>query len=161
MNTFSEKQRFNQPLIYIVLAMVLFTSLTPLLLLAQQDIDNQHLDFIMIVSMSLPLLIICFLLFVLQLRTQIDRQGIHYGFFPFKNPLKLIPWREIESCEVIQYSPLRDYGGWGYRYGRKGKALNVRGNQGIKITLVGGKNLLIGTQKPQEAQQAIARYFIR
>lgn len=161
MNNFTENQRFNQPFVYIILGMVLLVSASPLFLLSQQNMESEHIDLVMIVFMSLPILIIGFMLFVLQLRTRIDRQGIHYGFYPFKNPLKLIPWREIESCEVIQYSPLRDYGGWGYRYGRKGKALNVRGNQGIKIIFVGGKSLLIGTQKPQEAQQAIARYFIR
>lgn len=50
-------------------------------------------------------------------------------------------------------------GGWGYRINfRQGRALNVKGNKGIKIELLSGKKLLLGTQNPIEAQEAIANF---
>jgi len=161
MNTFTEFQRFNQPLMYVIFVFVLITTLIPIYFVSQEnELQPRETQIIMWTGL-LPVAIFSFLFFVLQLRTQIDKQGIHYGFFPFRRNLKLIPWRDIQSCEVVQYNPLRDYGGWGYRFGRKGKALNIRGNKGIQIEFVGGKKLLIGTQKPQEAQRAIDRFFIR
>ena len=59
-------------------------------------------------------------------------------------------------------SPIQEYGGWGYRtsFGKKkGSAYNVKGDKGIQIELKTGKKLLIGTQKEDEAQQVIGRYF--
>lgn len=50
-----------------------------------------------------------------------------------------------------------DYGGWGFRFGLfgKGRALNVSGNKGIQLVLTDGTRLLIGTNKPDEARQAL------
>lgn len=67
----------------------------------------------------------------------------------------------MEKCYVRTYSPIREYGGWGFRQalGEKGKAYNVKGNKGIQIQLKTGKNILIGTQKEKDAQQVINRNF--
>jgi hypothetical protein len=61
----------------------------------------------------------------------------------------------IVSCEVRTYRPMREYGGWGVKYGRAGKAYNVSGNRGVQLKLTSGKGLLIGSQRPEELAQAI------
>lgn len=43
-----------------------------------------------------------------------------------------------------------EYGGWGVRFGKGGKAFNVSGNRGLKLYLKSGRSLLIGTQKDKE-----------
>ncbi len=50
---------------------------------------------------------------------------------------------------------LREYGGWGVKYGRAGKAYNVSGNRSVQLKLSSGKGLLIGSQRPEELAQAI------
>ncbi|MCQ0110186.1 hypothetical protein JGC31_01235 [Zhouia sp. CL16] len=64
-------------------------------------------------------------------------------------------------CKVIKYNPIKDYGGYGWRIGfrGKGKALNIRGNKGIQIIYKNNKKLLIGTQKPELADKTITTYF--
>lgn len=58
------------------------------------------------------------------------------------------------------YSPIKEYGGWGYRITLKnGKAFNVTGNKGIQLVLKSGKKLLIGTQQESEASLVINRYL--
>ena len=49
-----------------------------------------------------------------------------------------------------KYSPLREFGGWGYRVGPGGKAFNMQGNMGLQLEMMGGEKLLIGTRKPEE-----------
>src|SRR5690606_19532086 len=128
MITFSESHKFNQPWLVGLLIAVILVSAVPVFI-ASEDFKTQwELQLVLAFAIILPLFLAVFFLYFLKLNTKIDLNGIHYGFYPFRRNLKTIPWREIKSCEVIQYSPLMDYGGWGYRYGRKGKALNVRGN---------------------------------
>lgn len=89
------------------------------------------------------------------LHTVVKSDGIHFKFVPFVWKWKHIPKGEIQSVEVIKYSPIGDYGGWGYRFGTKGKALNVKGNMGMKIQAKKYRNLLIGTQHPERLRTAL------
>ncbi|ASV31322.1 hypothetical protein CJ263_14485 [Maribacter cobaltidurans] len=105
-------------------------------------------------------LVILVLVYRIALSTQIDEKGIHFRFFPFQRNNKVILWADMDKCYTRKYSPIGEFGGWGYRgIGRKKKAYNIRGNMGIQVVLKTGKMLLIGTQKPNEAQQTINRYF--
>ncbi len=45
---------------------------------------------------------------------------------------------------------MKEYGGWGIRYGMKGMAYNVSGNRGVQLEFETGKRLLIGSQRPEE-----------
>jgi hypothetical protein len=90
-----------------------------------------------------------------KLTTEVVREGIHYRFFPFHLSTQKIPLVGVKTCEVITYSPLRDYGGWGIRFGSKGKAYNVSGNRGVRLELSNGKRILFGSQKPEELAAAV------
>ena len=65
----------------------------------------------------------------------------------------------LKKYEVQTYRPIRDYGGWGIRYGRGGKAYNVSGNRGVMLELSDGQKLLIGSQKPDDLANAISSAF--
>ena len=66
-------------------------------------------------------------------------------------------WAELEEIYVREYSPISEFGGWGWRFGMGGKAYNISGDQGIQLVFKNGKKLLIGTQKPVEAAEALKR----
>jgi TATA-box binding protein (TBP) (component of TFIID and TFIIIB) len=55
---------------------------------------------------------------------------------------------------------LLEYGGWGIKYGRKGKAYNVSGNRGVQLVFKDGKQLLIGSQRAEELAEAISSIAI-
>jgi hypothetical protein len=97
------------------------------------------------------------LLLLSALRTEVRADGIYVRFAPFHR--RWHGWRfdEIADIEPRQYSPLREYGGWGIRDGRHGRAYNVRGNQGVQLVLRSGRRVLIGTQDPKAMTDAIAR----
>jgi hypothetical protein len=68
-----------------------------------------------------------------------------------------VPFSEIALAEAVEYSPVRDYGGWGIRGSRRRRALNARGNQGVLVTKSDGTTLLVGSQQPRELLAALAR----
>ncbi len=150
--TFKETQRFNQGWIILLLTMIILISLMPILLMFQQP-QSSSTDWRIIALSFGIVLLVCLLILNIKLKTEIDKQGIHYQFGPLTK--KTILWQDIEQCYVRSYSPIREFGGWGIRFGFNGRAFNVKGNQGIQLVLKSGKKILIGTQKSEEAQQII------
>ena len=110
--------------------------------------DAALLIFWLIFGIALPA---CF--YSIKLITEVRNEGLYFGFPPF--PLRKIPLDDLKRYEVRIYSPIKEYGGWGFRYGWKGKAYNVSGNRGVQIELSNGKRILIGSQKPEELAKAI------
>ena len=100
-----------------------------------------------------------YLFYSLKLITEVRDDGLYVRFYPLSH--RIIHFEKIKSCEVKTYKPIKEYGGWGIRYGRKGKAYNISGNRGVQLELSKGKPLLIGSQKPEELAQAINKRKIK
>jgi len=163
MHVFEEKQWFNQwwllP-IYLVLIIPTLWGCYKWFLLKENwgNVGPKDWEGIIAILIISPLILTILLLF--RLHTIIDKRGVSYRFYPIHKNQKAIIWTDIEKCIVKKYNPLKEYGGWGYKWGWKGaKAITVKGNFGVYIVLKNGKKLLIGTQRPEEAQQIINRYF--
>ncbi len=89
------------------------------------------------------------------LDTEVRDCGVRIRFRPFHRKWVVFGFESIQKAEASTYSPLKDYGGWGIRYGRKGKAYNVSGNKGVLLTLRDGKNVLIGSKNHEVLCSAI------
>ena len=83
----------------------------------------------------------------MKLITDVRSDGLHVRFYPLSQ--RIIPYEDITSCVPRIYSPIREYGGWGIRWGRSGKAYNVSGNRGVQLAFVDGRPLLIGSLQPE------------
>jgi hypothetical protein len=59
---------------------------------------------------------------------------------------------EIQSCQALR---IPWYYGWGIRSTPQGMVFRVSGFQAVQITLVTGRKFLIGTDVPQELEEAI------
>lgn len=152
---FEERQRFNSPLVWIGLSVAFVLVIyTTFFTEEERPIQGQ------LFSLGVFLLVIVLFLFI-KLITRIDEQGIHVQFFPIHLKIKTFTWEEIYSAEALKYSPLGDYGGWGYRISFKGKgrAFSTRGNKGIKVVLKDGKVRMIGTQQMDEANDCIQQFL--
>ncbi len=62
---------------------------------------------------------------------------------------------DISSAEVQTYSPLRDFGGYGIRFGKGMKAYFLSGNRGVKVITHSGKKYLIGSDHPERLATVI------
>jgi hypothetical protein len=58
-----------------------------------------------------------------------------------------VPLANISSAEVVDFDPIRDYGGYGIRSNREGKAYIASGNAGVRLKLSDGSNLVVGSQR--------------
>jgi len=141
-------------------------SLWPLLILAVTLVINwilyfrlheSNLDFFYI-SVSTAMLL-SGILVLTKLTTRIDKDGIYFRLFPFQLSSRQIHWHEIASVEIRNYKPISEFGGWGLRWSRDGKAYTVRGSEGIQLRLKDKKRILIGTQRPNEAKEVVIRFL--
>jgi hypothetical protein len=89
----------------------------------------------------------------MALVVEVREDGLHCSFVPFMR--RTIAFGNIKRCEVRSYNPLKEYGGWGVRFGRSGKAYNVSGNRGVQLELSSGERLLLGSQRPEELAAAM------
>jgi hypothetical protein len=161
---FREVQQFRQKWIWVLLFPVSLLVTIPFvegmykqLILGQQWGNKPLSDTALMIVGSLVILLgvgILYLFYVLKLETEVKNDGLYIRFYPLIR--KIIRFDEIASCEFRTYHPIKEYGGWGIRYGwKKGKAYNVSGNQGVQLQFTNGKKLLIGSQRPEELAQAI------
>ena len=96
-----------------------------------------------------------------RLEVRIDEVGIHYRFFPLHWHTRTISWKELKHVYPRTYQPIREYGGWGIRFGmgwRRGMAINMAGNQGLQLVFHGGRRLLLGTQQRDAATAALLAF---
>jgi hypothetical protein len=112
---------------------------------------------------SLVFLIVVFslvflLLFRASAQTRIDSVGVHYRYFPFVPKWRCIAWREVKQIAIKSVSPLSDFGGWGYKFGRKKRGIILTGDHAIYITQQNDKVFAITTDKPEQARHAIAHW---
>jgi hypothetical protein len=156
---FSEKQRFRQLWLWIILLCLniyLIDRTVRELLMAEQFGGIPMGDTGLIISTIISLLV-TLLIAITRLDTIIKPDGIYVRFFPFHFKFQKYPWEAIAQVFVRRYKPISEYGGWGYRLGLfgKGKAFNVYGNQGIQLVFTDGSKLLIGTNRSTEVKEAL------
>ena len=159
MRVFKEEQRITQTwLMTLICIIVIFTTIT-----FTKNFINDKIDFLSYLYMLSVVLIPCILIFIFKLKTRIDETGIHYQFYPIHLKMKSILWKDIKHAETRTYHALLEYGGWGLRngffFGKKGTAINIKGNMGIQLILNDNKKILIGTQKKFDADNSISRYL--
>jgi hypothetical protein len=61
-----------------------------------------------------------------------------------------IPLSQIKAAQAVTYDAARDWGGYGVRTTRRGKAYIAGGNRGVRLSLANGGMLLIGSERPEE-----------
>ena len=140
---FEERQKFTQWWLWVILLSF------PIISVGRFD-DNEINLYYVLIGLAIPLLFYLF-----ELRIKVNEDGLHYQFFPFHLKFHAIKMDEIESFKAMEYSPLKEYGGWGIKYGFKGKAYNVSGNKGVKIFLKNGSNIMFGSQNHKELAKAL------
>ena len=140
---FEENQKFTQWWLWVILLSFPIISFGPF------DENAVNINYVLI-GFFIP-----FLFYLFELRLKVSAEGLHYQFFPFHLKSHIIKLEDIEKFKAMEYSPLKEYGGWGIKYGFKGKAYNVSGNNGVKIFLNNGTNIMFGSQKHLELAKAL------
>ena len=114
--------------------------------------ENEINLYYVLIGFMLPLIFYLF-----ELRIKVSNKGLHYQFFPFHFKSHTIKIEDIEKFKAMEYSPLKEYGGWGIKFGFKGKAYNVSGNKGVKVFLKNNTNIMFGSQRHNELSKALKK----
>ena len=155
---YREVQQFRQVWIWIIVSalagLVWYAAVMQLLLHrplgGSPTTDILSVIFWLIFGIGLPALF-----FFSRLVTEVRDDGIYIRFFPFHRTSHRIAFTEVKHYEARTYRPIREYGGYGIRYGSNGRAYNVSGDRGVQIELLNGERLLIGSQRADELWRAI------
>ncbi|MEI7662056.1 MAG: hypothetical protein WCK34_07660 [Bacteroidota bacterium] len=166
---YSESQKFDQPGLWMALAVSggIITSLFGFGIYRQillgHKFGNHPMSDQGLIAVFLIVLLLFILLFLLlgfsKLTTLIDESGICFRFFPFQFKYKKIKWEMIAAISVVSCNPLREFGGWGIRRNKNGKAYNVSGDKGLQIRLKSGGTILIGTQNPRALNDFLTKQY--
>lgn len=156
---FKETQKFSQWWLWLIL---LFIGALPILGIYKQLIigekfgDKPMSDLGLIIFAVFVFSLIAMFWFM-QLKTEIDQNEIRMRFFPLVK--KRVSWEEIKNAEIVNYGFV---GGWGIRLSTKyGTVYNMKGDKGLAIELLNGKNFLIGTQKPNELTAMLEKISVK
>jgi hypothetical protein len=155
---YREVQKFEQFWIWLIvlgIAALMWYAAVQQLLMHRPFGDRPMPDIMMIIfwlvfGIGLPTLFI-----YARLITEVRIDGIYLRFIPFQGKFQKIAFEELKGFEAREYRPIMEYGGWGIRFGSKGKAYIVSGNRGVQLEFTNGKRLLIGSQRADEFRQAI------
>lgn len=82
----------------------------------------------------------------IRLITEVRPGEVSVRLAPFSS--RTIDVLDIREAAVREYSAIREFGGWGVRISRDGRAYNAYGNRGVQLILRDGNRILIGSQKP-------------
>ncbi|MDY6796934.1 MAG: DUF6141 family protein [Actinomycetota bacterium] len=157
---FREVQRFGPGWVWMIVAPIAALSwfvAVYQVLLGRPFGDRPAPDALVVIIWLLFGLGLPILIYSIRLGVEVGVDGVYYRFFPFHRRLHAIPYGEIESCEARSYRPIREYGGWGIRWGRRGRAYNIKGDRGVQLLLTSGEGLLLGSQRADELAAAINR----
>ncbi|UCG83978.1 MAG: hypothetical protein JSW38_03940 [Dehalococcoidia bacterium] len=161
MNTYvlyREIQHFRQVWLWLLtlgISGVTFYAMVQQLILGTPFGDNPASDTVLIIIVIVFGFMFPVFFYIVNLTTEVRGDGLYYRFFPFHLTFRKISGEDIRSCEARTYSPLREYGGCGIRWGAKGRAYNVGGNRGVQLELSNGSRILIGSQRSEELAEAI------
>ena len=104
--------------------------------------------------------VICALVMMMgniKMTTVIKDDGIYVSYKPFQPRFVKFEWSNIQNAYIRTVNPLVEYKGWGIKDGPMGRGYLVAGTAGLQLELKDGTLILIGTQKPEEMEEAVKR----
>lgn len=110
----------------------------------------------MVVLISLALLPVLIYTFLGQLRVRVTDDGVEAAWGFAETFKKRFPYGDIVKAEAATYSPMREFGGWGIRFGLGNKkAWTTRGNRALVLHLKDGARFYLSSEKPERLVMAI------
>ena len=121
------------------------------LIIFQQFYIHPGVIALTILAVICPVILLC----VMKLETEVRSDGLYVRFFPVHIRYKKFTSEDLLESHARTYRPIAEYGGWGIKWGKAGKAYNMSGKEGVQLVFKNGKRLLIGSQKSGELVKAI------
>lgn len=95
------------------------------------------------------------LLYFIKLELKFTETDFRYSFFPFIIKERIIPYSDVQSMSAMKINPIMEFGGWGLRRGKLGKAYTTEGNLILHIELKSGQKLNFTVKNKVEVERVI------
>ena len=145
---FHEDQHFRGSLLWGLITILLGAGAVVAIAFGLSDRPATLLTFVILAGVIV-------LFTVARLETEVRDDAVYVHFHG------VWPTRRITLDDIAEYAPMRytmwDSGGWGVHLGLAGMTYNVSGNEGVHFRLNGGRQVLVGTQRPTEFVAAITK----
>jgi hypothetical protein len=155
---FQEQQAFRQPRVWFLLA-ILPTGFLLLLVwqvLLGHSVGERPLTNGSVIGWTIFMWLVYLRLITVRLGVKVDAGELSIGMRGLWNVRK-IPVGKIASAHVVTYKPVEDYGGYGIRSTGRDRAYIANGDRGVRLTLVSGGKVLIGSQRPEALAKAVSQ----
>jgi hypothetical protein len=155
---FREEQRPRQPWAWAIvgsITLVAWVLAIYQLVLGLQLGDNPAEDWLMLLVLFFAGLLFPALMLSVKLTVEVRPDGLFLRFRPIHRRFLDLGLDKVIEVRTRTYSPLREFGGWGIRYGRGGTAYNMNGNQGVELTYARNRHVLIGSDRALELENSI------
>jgi|AntRauMFilla1563_2_1112583.scaffolds.fasta_scaffold02639_5 hypothetical protein len=155
---FNEEQTYRGTWVIYLLILIELPTLILLLVLLFNSKDKSEMG--LVLTLVLGTLGFVFLIILnLKLETRIDQSGVSFRYFPFIRSWRKYPKETIQSISVINYSPITDYGGWGFKGNKTTKAYSILGDRGLLLDVGEKKKIMIGTLKAKELEAYLINWM--
>jgi hypothetical protein len=99
----------------------------------------------------LPLVVLVFVLATLNWTIRVDARGV-LARSALGLPRVRIALADVESAEVVQIDPFRQFGGWGIRFGlNRDLGIVLRSGEGLRVVRKSGRSLVISVNDAASA----------
>ncbi|MDX1667269.1 MAG: hypothetical protein R3350_08570 [Saprospiraceae bacterium] len=160
MAKFKETQRFRKWELFAVLAVLsggaLFRTVQ---ILYTQGLSSPR-EIMIGLSALLVLGVSIYILSRLRATVKVGKKGITYKVEPWYPQKEKIKWKEIQSCKIIDLSPLASLSGWAVHFDSRERGFNFGNNKGVILRLQNGERYFLGI-RDLETLKPILKEMIR
>jgi hypothetical protein len=157
---FRERQRFTQFWLWVLvlgIAVIFWAGFVYQVLLGGALGNRPVPDIQLSIMLALLGFGLPFFFYWMSLTTEVRPGILSVRFKPFHGKPVTIALHTVRDYEQVSYDAISDYGGWGIRWGAKGKAYSTSGREGVLLHFYNKPTLLVGSQRADELFTAIGR----
>ncbi len=103
------------------------------------------------------MIVIAILFWNIRLTWTLSASEFSFTYFPFVLKKRRYTLSEIEDIQVLKINSLLEFGGWGLRNGRLGKAYTTSGNYILHVKLKQGRPINLSVLRPQQAKDFLSQ----
>lgn len=140
-------------MVWILLPVFIAVLLLPSAGLTLAEIQSKwNQDFWNMIAPIIILMSVFLLLWNVRLNWSISKTEFSFTFFPFVLKRRTYSMEEVEDIQVMKINSLMEFGGWGLRRGKLGKAYTTSGNYILHIKFKQGTPINVSVLRPQQAR---------